>query len=320
MKFLSKRRAVVALLLVVFSFAALGSWAKSKQSRDSVLHDLEIFSKVIQKVKLYYVDDIDTHELMTKAIENMLKELDPHSQFLSGLDYEDLMLSTQGQFGGLGIFISFRDNHPTVISPIEGTPAFRAGMQTGDQIVEIEGERTDGWQVQRAVRYLRGEPGSTVTFKVNRPGLEDPIEYNLVREEIKVKSVSYSGMFDDTGYVRLSSFSRNSRDELQASLRDLEAEGMTSLVLDLRSNGDPGIHGDHCPVGLFLHGVHLDVVGIPCPLFLELARQLLFFPSQRNQVRVMFSHAARDAQRLDLRARRTQFVGQADRISASIVR
>ena len=126
MTFLSKRRtAIFAILLVIFSTVAVGSWAKSRQDRENVLHDLEVFAKVIDKIKSFYVDDVDTHKLVTEAIEDMLKELDPHSQFLSGLDYEDLMLSTQGQFGGLGIFISFRDNYPTVISPIEGRIAAR---------------------------------------------------------------------------------------------------------------------------------------------------------------------------------------------------
>ncbi|MEE9269944.1 MAG: S41 family peptidase [Candidatus Krumholzibacteria bacterium] len=236
MKFLSNRRTAIGLLLIIFSCVALGSWAKSKQSKESVLHDLEVFAHVINKVKSFYVDEVDTHRLITTAIEDMLKELDPHSQFLSGLDFEDLMLSTQGQFGGLGIYISFRDNYPTVISPIEGTPAWRAGIQTGDQIVEIEGQQTEGWQVQKAVRYLRGEPNTNVQFKISRPGLSERIEYILVREEIKVKSVTYSGVFDGYGYVKLASFSRNTRDELRSALRDIEVEGNKGLVLDLRSN------------------------------------------------------------------------------------
>jgi carboxyl-terminal processing protease len=238
MRFLFDRRSLLVVLLILFSSVALGSWAKSKyQDKENVLHDLEIFAKVIDKVKSFYVDEVDTHKLVTEAIEDMLKDLDPHSQFLSGLDYEDLMLSTQGQFGGLGIFISFRDNFPTVISPIEGTPAFRAGLQGGDQIVEIEGEPAKGWQVSKAVRMLRGDPGSPVNFKVSRPGLEEAIEYNLVREEIRVKSVSYSGVFDDNyGYVKVSNFSKNTRAELEEALADLEGEGVEGLVLDLRSN------------------------------------------------------------------------------------
>ncbi len=235
MKQLFNRRVVAVALLILFSTLAIASWARSR-SNNNILIDLETFTKVIDKVQSYYVDEVDTHEIITKAIENLLKDLDPHSQFLTGLDYEDLMLSTQGQFGGLGIFISFRDNYPTVISPIEGTPADRAGLQGGDRIVEIEGESSEGWHVTKAVRFLRGEPGTTVRFKVSRPGGDEPIEYSLVREEIKVKSVSYSGMFNDIGYVKLSSFSKNTRRELVDALEKLEAAQMKGLVLDLRSN------------------------------------------------------------------------------------
>jgi carboxyl-terminal processing protease len=237
MKILSTRKLIVAILLVIFTSFALGTWAKSKfQDRQNVLHDLEVFAKVVEKVRSYYVDEVDTHEMMTKAIENMLRDLDPHSQFLSGLDYEDLMLSTQGQFGGLGIFISFRDNYPTVISPIEGTPADRSGLQGGDQIVEIEGMLTKGWHVQKAVRYLRGEPGTAVNFKISRPGLTEPIVYTLVREKITVNSISFYDMFGDYGYIRLSSFSKNTRKEMEDALKDLEARDPKALVLDLRSN------------------------------------------------------------------------------------
>lgn len=237
MKFLINRRSIVIVLLVVFSSFALGSWAKSKYSdRETVLHDLEVFAKVVDKIKSFYVDDVDTHKLVTDAIEDMLQQLDPHSQFLSGLDYEDLMLNTQGQFGGLGIFISFRDNFPTVISPIEETPAFRAGLQGGDQIVEIEGESAEGWPVSKAVRYLRGDPGSIVNFKVTRPGQAEPIEYALVREEIHVNSVSYSDDFDGYGYVKISNFSKNTREELEQALDELDTQNVKGLVLDLRSN------------------------------------------------------------------------------------
>lgn len=237
MKFLRSRKFIVLSLIAVISSFALGSWAAKGQSQESVFHDLETFAKVVEKVKSFYVDDVDTHEMIEEAIQGMLRELDPHSQYLTGLDYEDLMVSTQGQFGGLGIYISFRDNYPTVISPIDDTPAARAGIQSGDQIVEIEEEPAEGWSVQKAVRYLRGAPGSSVRFKISRPGLSDPIEYSLVREKIQVKSVTYSGMFEEgVGYVKLSSFSKSTREELHTALRDLEAEGMQGLVLDLRSN------------------------------------------------------------------------------------
>ncbi|MCK5407301.1 MAG: S41 family peptidase, partial [Candidatus Krumholzibacteria bacterium] len=236
MKIRIDRRVITTVLLLVLVSIALGAWAGSKYDKQNVLNDLEIFAKVIDKIQSFYVDDVDTHKLVTEAIEDMLRELDPHSQFLSGLDYEDLMLSTQGRFGGLGIYISFRDNYPTVISPIEGTPASKAGLQGGDQIVEIEGESTEGWQVSKAVRFLRGDPGSAVSFKISRPGLDEAIEYSLVREEIKVKSVPYSGMFGDYGYVKISNFSKNTRVELEQSLSELQKQGMKGLVLDLRYN------------------------------------------------------------------------------------
>ncbi len=235
---LIKPRVVIAISLLIFaSGLTLGFAAKNRdQDKPNVIHDLETFAKVVEKVQSFYVDEVDTHALVTGAIESMLSELDPHSEYMTGLMYEDLRVKTQGTFGGLGIFISFRDNYPTVISPIEGTPAARAGIEGGDQIVEIEGESSEGWAVEKTVRYLRGAPGTAVRFTINRPGLKDPVEYNLVREKIDVESVTYSGKFGDVGYVKLADFSKTTGDELHRALKDLESQGIKSLVLDLRTN------------------------------------------------------------------------------------
>jgi carboxyl-terminal processing protease len=226
---------IIAVLAILLSIS-LGSWAKDKQGKDNIYHDLEIFAKVLEKVSSNYVDEVDTHELVREAIESLLKELDPHSQFLAGLDYEDLMVSTRGEFGGLGIFISFRDHYPTVISPIEGTPADKVGIQGGDQIVEIEGLSSYDWHVEKAVNLLRGEPGSKVRFKISRPGLSEPIDYELVREIITVNSVPYSGVFDSYGYLKVSNFARGTRDEVKAALKELDSQNIKGLVIDLRSN------------------------------------------------------------------------------------
>lgn len=241
MKLLSTRKSLIIVISIVLCGFALGAFADSKLHNDqeSIYHDLEIFAKIVEKVKLYYVDEVDSHEMIDQAINSMLKELDPHSQYLSGLDYEDLMVSTRGEFGGLGIFISFRDNYPTVISPIDDTPADRAGIRGGDQIVEIEGQSTEGWQTDKAVGLLRGEPGTNVRFKVTRPGLDEPIEYVITREVINVKSVPHYGMYGKdktTGYIKISSFSKHTAEEVSAAIDDLEGQGMKSLVLDLRSN------------------------------------------------------------------------------------
>jgi len=238
-KLLSTRKTVLIVLVVALCSFALGAFGESKVQRTQadVYHDLEIFASILEKIQSYYVDDVDSHELMQKAIAGMLEDLDPHTQFLDGLDYEDLMVSTKGQFGGLGIYISFRDNYPTVIRPMDDTPGDRAGLRAGDRIVEIEGNATEGWRTDKAVGFLRGEPGSPVTFRVERPGRDDLMDFTIVREIINVKSVPYSGMFDDdTGYIKVNSFAKRTGDEIREALEGLEAQGMKGLVLDFRSN------------------------------------------------------------------------------------
>lgn len=233
-------------LIIVFSFIALiaisaASFGQtpttSKKSETNVYHDLEIFTKILEKVQQNYVNEVDTHELMKKAIEGMLSDLDPHSQYLDGLEYEDLMVSTRGEFGGLGILISFRDNYPTVMSPIDGTPAERAGVRGGDQIIEIEGQSTEGWTVDKAVGFLRGEPGTKVTFRIRHPGADDSTQYTLVREVINVSTVPYKGMVKEgVGYMRVSNFAQKTASEMEDALAELEGKGMRSLILDFRSN------------------------------------------------------------------------------------
>lgn len=237
MKLLSTRKTLFTAILLTAICAALVAWGGNNyQDKQDVLHDLEVFAKVVEKIRSYYVDEVDTHQLIQQAVEAMLQDLDPHSQFLEGLEYEDLMVSTRGEYGGLGIFISFRNNFPTVISPIEGTPAERVGLRGGDQIVEIEGQATKGWFTQKAVELLRGEPGTDVSFMVSRPGLSKPLEYTITREIINVKSVPFYGMFQDYGYIKVSNFAKQTRDEIEEALKELEGQGMKGLVLDLRSN------------------------------------------------------------------------------------
>ncbi len=252
MKRFTPRHLIIAISFLalfavsVASFGQSGQPAKddtSKQAqpqeRTDVYHDLEIFTKILEKVSQNYVTEVDTHKLMKKAIDGMLSELDPHSQYLDGLDYEDLMVSTRGEFGGLGMLISFRDNFPTVMSPIDGTPAERAGIRGGDQIVEIEGQSTAGWTVDKAVGLLRGEPGSKIKFRIRHPNDDDnsSTEYVLVREVINVSSVPYHGMVKDgVGYIRVSNFAQKTAPEMEAALEELEGKGMRSLILDFRSN------------------------------------------------------------------------------------
>jgi len=202
-----------------------------------IMKSLELFTRVFEKINTYYVEEnVDPNDLIKKAIDGMLEGLDPHSQFLDDRQYDDLMTSTQGSFGGLGIEISVRDNYPTVVSPMEGTPAYIQGIQGGDKIIEIEGEDTYGWTIQQAIAKLRGPKGTQVSFKVRREEVEDPIAYTVTRDIIEIESVRYAFKIGDVGYVRVTNFAQDTADELQDRLLDLEGQGIKGLVLDLRYN------------------------------------------------------------------------------------
>ena len=235
------------VLAVLFVFAAAGDgFAQSREDardrRDRArarLESLELFGKVYERLIRNYVDELDPEELIETAIEAMLSDLDTHSTLLTEQTYEDLVTSTQGEFGGLGIQIVVRDGYPTVVSPIDGTPAFRLGIRGGDQIVEIEGESTEGWKSSDAVKVLRGPKGSQVNIGIKRPGREKVMPFEITRDIIKIESVPYAFMLDEdagVGYVRISNFARTTRDELEDKMEELEDQGMTSLIIDLRTN------------------------------------------------------------------------------------
>ena len=202
-----------------------------------VMESLDLFTRVFEKITTYYVEEgVDPDDLVHRAIEGMLQGLDPHSQFLDTSMYDDLMTSTQGSFGGLGIEISVRDKYPTVVAPIEGTPAYNQGVQGGDQIIEIEGEDTYNWSMSKAISKLRGPKGTEVRFKVRREGVDKAIDFSVVRDIIEIESVRYSFKIGDVGYVRAVNFAQDTAEELQARLAELEAEGIKGLILDLRYN------------------------------------------------------------------------------------
>ncbi len=229
-----------ALAGLTILWLANGLSADSRRSapdQAKVMESLDLFTRVFEKITTYYVEeDVDPEDLVKKAIEGMLQDLDPHSQFLDTPMYDDLMTSTQGSFGGLGIEISVRDKYPTVVSPIEGTPAYSQGVQGGDQIIEIEGEDTYNWPMSKAISKLRGPKGTEVHFKVRREGSADAIDFSVVRDIIEIESVRYAFKFGDIGYVRAVNFAQDTAEELQARLTELEAQGIKGLILDLRYN------------------------------------------------------------------------------------
>jgi len=243
----SVRSGLLLLLVSVLAFSGVvDALAQTRDERGdarartrATYESLELFGKVYERLTRNYVDELDPEELIEKAIEAMLSELDPHSQLLAEEVYDDLMVQTQGEFGGLGIQITVRDGFPTVVSPIDDTPAFRLGIRGGDQIVEIEGESTEGWKSSDAVKVLRGPKGTAVNIGIRRPGSEKVLPFSIVRDIIKVESVPYAFMLDEeagVGYVRISNFARTTRDELETAIADLESQGMRSMIIDLRFN------------------------------------------------------------------------------------
>ncbi len=208
----------------------------------STYNDLEIFSDALSIVQSEYVEQMPTKTLIYNSLKGMLDGLDPHSQFMPPDTYKELKVETEGHFGGLGIVISLDDNKLlTVVSPIEDTPAFKAGIQAGDKIVKIDGEPTQGLVLEEAVKKLRGPKGSKVTLSVLRLS-DDPkelpqeLEFVLTREDIQIKSVSYDMLKDNIGRIRIREFSEKSAIDLHKALEDLKKEGMRSLILDLRNN------------------------------------------------------------------------------------
>lgn len=227
--------------MVFVTVVAAGTFfvgAADRREKDDNLdyEHLNRFRDVMVRILDNYVEKKEFSELIDAAIAGMLEELDPHSVYLDRSQYENLMIDTEGEFGGLGIQISVRDDYPTVISPIDDTPASRLGIQGGDRIVEIEGESTKGWSSDQAVKILRGKPGTQVNIKIGREGLDEPISITITREIIKVPSITYSTILEDVGYVRIARFAKKTARDLSAIITNFERHGIKGVVIDLRSN------------------------------------------------------------------------------------
>ncbi|MBT7311701.1 S41 family peptidase [bacterium] len=226
---------VLITAMVLLTGPAACDAPAGKIDRREFLESLKILGSVYERVMYNYVDEVDAEELLEAGIKGMTDYLDEHTAYLPPSFYEDLQVKTDGEFGGLGISINTRDHFPTVISPIEGTPAFFMGIQGGDQIVEVEGESAYDFTTQDAIELLRGEPGTEVTITIAREGVDD-FEVTIERAIIKVESVPYAFMIDDIGYIRIQNFSRTTADELHTKLDELALEKPRGLILDLRFN------------------------------------------------------------------------------------
>ena len=232
-----KRRRLIIIVTALFLVnLIIGSHIYSKTEKDDY-KDYELFSNVIKMVKKYYVDEdkTKTQSLIFGALKGMIQELDPYSQFMDPDVYKEMQIDTTGEFGGLGIEITKREGFVTVITPIDGTPAARAGVMPGDRIVKINDEVLREPDLNDVVKRLRGEPGTSVRITVVR-GIKLK-EFEITRDIIRVPSVVDAKILEDKiGYVRLVQFQESTSNDLRVKLKELEDQGMESLVLDLRNN------------------------------------------------------------------------------------
>ena len=226
-----------AVLLGVVLTGALR--AQTQQKKMTSMESLDLFNQVLIDVQQQYQHRVETPELIKSAIDGMLSSLDPYSEYMEPEDATELRIRTSGQFGGIGIHIGSQEGHLTVISTIEGTPAYREGIMAGDRFIEIEGKSTQGMTIKDAVGILRGTPGTKVSIAMQREGVKDLLRYTITREVIKIKAVPYAGKLEgDVGYVRLADFSQTARIELEAALDSLiNKVKVKRVVFDLRMNG-----------------------------------------------------------------------------------
>jgi carboxyl-terminal processing protease len=231
---------ILLLALVLLGWISIGRDSHPQEAEATQQYqELQLFTDVLSIVRKSYVEEVPMKKLIYGAINGMLSSLDPHSGFMPPDMYREMKIDTRGEFGGLGIEITIRDGVLTIVSPIEDTPAYRAGLQAGDQILKIEDRYTKDMGIMDAVKLMRGPKGSKVTITVMRDGFEKPRQFTLEREIIKIKSIKAKTLQDGYGYVRITQFQERTADDLHAALSELHKENggsLKGLILDLRNN------------------------------------------------------------------------------------
>lgn len=229
---------VSLFLLIVTTASGLNNWIFAGDA-EKTYDQLRLFNEVFNLLRTEYYDEdkVTPGNLIPGAIDGMIKTLDdPHTSYLPKEVYQELQTDTRGEFGGLGIVIGVRDDWITVISPIDDTPAARAGIRAGDRIIKINGDSTEGYTTMDAVKLLRGEVGTSVTITIQRTGEPRPMEVTLVRGVIQLETVKSTTIDEHIGYIRISQFSEPTGDALKEQLNDLQGRGIDSLIIDLRNN------------------------------------------------------------------------------------
>ena len=223
---------LLCFLLISDSYQGLSA------GTEEAYKNIEVFSEVLRKIEKSYVESAEPRNLIYGAIKGMVQTLDPHSSFMSPDEYKEFMVQTEGSFPGVGIVITIKDNVLTVVSPIEGTPAYEVGIKAGDEIIMVEGKPIKGLSIMEAVKLIRGPKGSKVKLTIRRKGLEEPIDFLITRDVIPIKTVRLFLLPYDIGYIRISNFQGNTGLELSKVLKEIRKEKeLKGLILDLRNNG-----------------------------------------------------------------------------------
>ncbi|MFZ9819597.1 MAG: S41 family peptidase [Methylophilaceae bacterium] len=212
---------------------------KKEEAKKLPVEDLRIFAEVFGKIKADYVEEVADKKLLTEALNGMLAGLDPHSTFLDEDHFKEMQQGTAGEFGGLGIEVGMEDGFVKVISPIEDTPAFKAGLQSGDLIIKLDDKSVKGMTLNDAVKLMRGKPGSTINVQILRKGKDTPFDVKITRAQIKSQSVKAKLIQEDYGYLRVTQFQERTGEDVAKSINKLFAENkkpLNGIILDMRNN------------------------------------------------------------------------------------
>ena len=224
-------------LIIIFFLNSLFFTNQSFSNENDIYKKIDLFGEVLEKINEEYVDEINQSESMDSAINGLLQSLDPYSAYMSPEIFNEMQTETSGEFGGLGIEVSMESGVVKVISPIDDTPASRAGIKAGDYIVKIQGIQVQGKTLTEAVDLMRGPVGSSIELTVRRRGEKKALTFNITREIIKIRSVKADLLEKDIGYIRLTSFNENSSKQIEDNIEELEKnKNISAYILDLRNN------------------------------------------------------------------------------------
>ena len=226
------KKILIILLLINFFFLK-----NAYSSEKDIYQKIDLFGEVLEKINKEYVDEIDQSESMDAAIDGLLQSLDPYSGYMSPKTFDEMQTDTSGEFGGLGIEVTMESGVVKVISPIDDTPASRAGIKAGDYIVKIENTQVQGKSLSEAVDLMRGPVGSSIELTIRRRGEKKALIFEVTREIIEIKSVKADLLDKNIGYLRLTSFNENSAQQIEKEIKELEKnKKLKGYILDLRNN------------------------------------------------------------------------------------